>query len=302
MTNKIMHTRVSKVPEVSSKKEVVTPGVAEQMLGYNTHNRNVRPHQVISFAKDMANGKWEPEASIVRLSPPDQNGRITLLDGQHTLMAIVKAGIPVTLWVMRNVPPSTQNVIDTGARRSFADVLKLSGETNPTILAAAIRSIYVWGLGMRSFGGSTVTQVCTNQTLLDFWEANRWIRQDVSLMAKLAKPPLRLPTVVSASLIYAFRVIVADEDIDDDDNTACMPDDVFFWDRLLDGQDLLEGDPLYTLRKKLTAEHDFKGKKNATRLAALIIKTWNKMRAGQQMFVVEYKPGGSRKEQFPEPR
>jgi hypothetical protein len=67
-----------------------------------------------------------------------------LVDGQHRLAAIVEAGIPVEVMVFTDVADGSFDVLDTGKRRNAADVLALEGEKSVTMLAAMVRTVWLF--------------------------------------------------------------------------------------------------------------------------------------------------------------
>lgn len=98
--------------------EIVTPEVASRLLENNEGNRRVRPAVVTKYAAAMIYGSWRatPEAIIV-----SKTGK--LLNGQHRLHAIIKAGVAIPLFLVRNVEDGVFEALDRGATRSAADAL-----------------------------------------------------------------------------------------------------------------------------------------------------------------------------------
>ena len=109
----------------------VTPEIAERWLKKNILNRATRRQVENKYARDMAAGNWQLNGESIKWSS-DQ----TLLDGQHRLRAIVKAGVTVRTFVTFNLPPQAQQVMDSGAKRTSSDVLGLSGFKYSALLAA----------------------------------------------------------------------------------------------------------------------------------------------------------------------
>src|SRR6266704_2773676 len=72
----------------------------------------------------------------------DVNG--VLVDGQHRLAAIIEAERPVELTVFSEVAEGTFDVLDIGKRRTAADVLAIEGEKNSTMLAAMVRTVWLY--------------------------------------------------------------------------------------------------------------------------------------------------------------
>lgn len=103
--------------------ETITPETAKKYLELNTVNRNVRPRAVDALARDIVNGDFVLTHQGIAF---DEAGN--LVDGQHRLMACVKAGIPIEVMVSRNVPRVNAAHVDLGNKRITTDVFALTGE------------------------------------------------------------------------------------------------------------------------------------------------------------------------------
>lgn len=125
---------------------VVTPEMAERFLGKNVRNRSIRPTVVNAYARDMKAGRWQVTGEAIKF---DSTGNLS--DGQHRCHAIIKAGVPVMMFVIRGVSPEAQDVMDSGIKRQAYDALRLDGVKNPTIVAAAAR------LSLRLVGNRSAT-------------------------------------------------------------------------------------------------------------------------------------------------
>lgn len=102
----------------------VTPEIATDWLANNAEfQRKLRQVVVERYARDMLNGAWNLTHQGIAF---DTKGR--LIDGQHRLAAIVKAGIPVKMTVVRDTPAGAFDHVDIGFGRTTADVLKAQGE------------------------------------------------------------------------------------------------------------------------------------------------------------------------------
>jgi hypothetical protein len=67
-----------------------------------------------------------------------------LVDGQHRLAAIVEADVPVEMTVFTEVAQGAFDVLDTGKRRNAADVLAMEGEKSAVLLAAMVRTVWLY--------------------------------------------------------------------------------------------------------------------------------------------------------------
>ena len=122
-----------------SRVQTITPERASQCLAANTTNRPVSKAVVRSFAQAMRRGEWMVTHQGIAF---DTRG--VLVDGQHRLAAIIEADRPVELTVFTEVGEGTFDVLDTGKRRSAADVLAIEGEKSSTMLAAMVRTVWLY--------------------------------------------------------------------------------------------------------------------------------------------------------------
>lgn len=268
-------------PEPQVTVERITPGKAQTYLDQNTHNRPMRQRSVDAYARDITNGDWAWNGEGIKF---DVDG--VLLDGQHRLAAIAQAGKPVRMLVVRGLPRSTQETMDGGAKRRFSDVLALRGEDNYTTLSTVVRAVTTYeagGIGANANGA-------TNAEMFATLEKYPWLRDGLSDIAR-ATSSARLPATVGGLCWWLFMQL--------------DPEDAqFFFERLASDQGHAEGDPIYVLRRTLMLASDdgIKGNRNKRLLTALVIKAWNKYRAGEQIGLLKFRAGGARPEAFPEPR
>ena len=107
------------------RQEHITPELAQEYLKYNTENyRSINKFRVMSYASDMRNGKWQLNGEAIKF---DVNGK--LIDGQHRLQAIVSAGEPVDMLVIRGVEEGV-NLYDIGSNRSMGQIAQARGVVN----------------------------------------------------------------------------------------------------------------------------------------------------------------------------
>lgn len=266
---------------VSNVEEVdVTPKLAREWLGYNTHNRRLRDRVVNAYAADMKAGAWQWNGESVKFA---KDG--TLLDGQHRLAAITLAEVTLRMLVVRGLPNETQDTVDGGAKRKFSDVLQLRGEAHYTTLAALTRRVAMWETGARKEGGNWTP---TNAQLLQTLETYPDLRE-ASKIGDHVATRCGLPGSICSFGFWLFGRI-------DDADAA------FFFDRLHDGQNLAKGDPVYELRRVVETSRSVRGQRSSTYLTAIMVKAWNAYRDGKTIALLTFKPGGASPEKFPEPR
>jgi len=103
---------------------IVTPEMASQWLrDQNTVNRPVSMSSVTKYAADMAQGQWRDTHQNAIAFFEDG----VLADGQHRLMAVVRSGLAVQMYVAFGLSRSDAMAIDQGRTRSASDALKISG-------------------------------------------------------------------------------------------------------------------------------------------------------------------------------
>lgn len=100
--------------------EKITPDRAKNLLETTDNNRRLSEGTVVAYSNDMLAGNWQEDVS----SPIALDSDGILRDGQHRMAAIVRAGIPIKMWVCRNVNPD--GLYDIGRPRSMTDQMRIS--------------------------------------------------------------------------------------------------------------------------------------------------------------------------------
>jgi len=105
----------------------ITPKLATHWLDYNVYNRKQSKHKIVAFARQIRNGDFVCTHQGVAFNDQDE-----LIDGQHSLKAVILTGIAIQRMVTFGLPKTppgknfnTIDVIDAGGR-SVADQLKIS--------------------------------------------------------------------------------------------------------------------------------------------------------------------------------
>jgi hypothetical protein len=260
----------------------ITPDYAAMLVGMNPRNRNISSRNFDVLVRALRNGEWQLNGEAIKI---DINGHI--LDGQHRLRAVIETGISIETYLIEGLRPETQDTMDTGKSRGLNDVLAIRGEKNTSNLAAAIRRIYLYKrYGIKSAAVGSIPT--TNHECIAFFVRNPDIEELLGPAKRLAKTA-KLPTSLAAMLIYAFT------EIDPEDAQV-------FFEKLETGIGLPQGHPIQILRETLRRLYDSRGATNQMYIAALVIKAWNKYRAGAIITLLKFTPGGANPEQFPEPK
>jgi hypothetical protein len=93
--------------------ETITPENAERYLAFNRGNRNIVQSHVAAMARDITNGQWMFNAQPICFA---RSGR--LLNGQHRLSAVLEAGQPIEVMVMRMIPDEAFDTYDKQAKKA----------------------------------------------------------------------------------------------------------------------------------------------------------------------------------------
>lgn len=135
----------------------VTPEWAEKKLGElqrlveegTFRNRPINKTLVDSYASDMKRGRWGLSHQGIAFDEEDH-----LIDGQHRLWAVVKAGVPILMFVTTGLPVETNggfsvptmDIVDRGKNRSIGQQMLIShGIQGASKIAASVRNIgYVY--------------------------------------------------------------------------------------------------------------------------------------------------------------
>ena len=119
---------------ITSCIETITPETAQSYFQKNIKNRPIKMGAVDALARDIKNGSFVITHQGIAF---DTNGN--LVDGQHRLLAIISAGIPVQMMVTRGLEPDTKLVVDRGEARTMRDVMTIS-DFNDEDTALLLRS------------------------------------------------------------------------------------------------------------------------------------------------------------------
>jgi hypothetical protein len=222
----------------------ITPNLAARLLELNKGNRPPKKRAIAQYARDMKAGNWNPDASDLKFSTAEE-----LLDGQNRLLACLLSDSPFTTLVRTGLVPSAKDYVDTGVKRTAADVLRMHGmTTSPTAIAAAV------GLWVRfvdrvenhngkrltnpSGGGVHAAQsqiVLTHKEILDFLEKHPTIEEFAPMAESIRRQVM--PAIPSSSIL-TFLAMTAEKDPEATKQ---------FGERLISGAYTGPGDPMIAL-------------------------------------------------------
>lgn len=251
----------------------ITPDTASEMLKSNTNNRPANPMHVARLAREITNGNWKVNGDTICIA---SDGRI--IDGQHRLMAVVRAGIGIETFVVEGLDYDTFNTKDIGKRRSSADTLAVCGEKQCKALAAALIVV-----GRYLTGRMDRRVAYTNMEVENLLEEHPDIRRSVRF-CKETKRLIAQSTLTGAHYLFSRK---SEEQADS------------FVTQTISGIGLNEGDPIYYLRERLLINSISKAKLPADYIMALTIKAWNARRQNKTIQSLAFRAEGPSAESFP---
>lgn len=266
--------------EESMTRERITPEIAEQMLGHNIHNRNMRDDFVYKLAEAMLRGEWRVNGESIKF---DWFGNI--LDGQHRLAACILSEVSITTYVVRGLEPPAQDTIDIGLIRRNHDQLSLNGYVSTRNLAACLRWIYLLRGDLmkssRSYRNSLTPDQC-KQMLAD----EPAIPEDLKF-TNILKDHVPFPQPLAGAMYHEFTMR-GQGDAND------------FFLRFANGDNLPTGHPVLILRNKMFREYGRTPRLPSNYFGAFMVKAWNAYRDGRTIGRIEWHPSGEKNEPFPE--
>lgn len=250
-----------------TKALTVTPEQARLWLDTkNLNNRPVSQRTVDRYAQEMRNGTWRlnGEALIFGVSG-------NLLNGQHRLLACIRAGKPFQTVVTHGIADAYFNTLDDGNTRKMSDVLAIQGESYGKSLSSALYFVYSYAIG--SIRRGTKRTIPTKQILERLLETQKGIRESVRYyqMLKQRGGGIMLPPSIGIGMHYIFQLVDRDKA------------DAFF-DSFQSGLNLQAGDPIALLRSRLIAG----GRESSSRMTseaqyAYTVLAWNAYIGGKKL-------------------
>jgi hypothetical protein len=215
---------------VRSRVQTITPARAAEWLRANTTNRPLSRPVVRSFAEAMRRGEWLVTHQGIAF---DGNG--VLVDGQHRLAAVIEADQPVEMTVFTEVPEGAFDVLDTGKRRTAADVLAIEGEKNSILLAAMVRIVWLYQ-NRPDLNWSGGAAGVTNHQIVQTLEQHPKVRDFLGLGEQIAAATGMIKSAAGAAS-YLVEQAVTRADL------------TGWYEGIIEGTGLSKGDPRLRLRR-----------------------------------------------------
>lgn len=259
------------VPGLSARADVltITPDLAKEWLDRNVHNRPIRKNKVVNYARDMQANNWALNGEAIKFAVDG-----VLLDGQHRLLAIVAANVPVQMLVVTGLANDTQTTMDSGVKRTTGDALGLEGEKNSQMLAAVLKKIWMWEQGDLKFSANYTPSTAECAALL----AERpEIHRSVEVAIQVRSTFRAMPPSVTGTAHYVLSKVALD-------------DAVWFFARVGDGALSEPGHPILALRARVTNEALSGTAIQQHQRMAYLIRAWNAVRQGRPLTRIQQGP------------
>lgn len=179
---------------------LMNPELARQILSLNAKNRKVNEAGVASAVHKMKTNKWHEngESIIIGLDG-------CLKDGQHRLLATIKANHQWKAVLVTGVDSKVMSSIDTGKNRSASDVLTLNGYSYGALKASLSKLIL---MDRYSRDSAKRTNVC-NQSVLDYVSANNDKLDTIISITQPLYKKQSIPAFTSSFLSFLLTKIAA---------------------------------------------------------------------------------------------
>lgn len=237
--------------------EIITPDRATQLLETQQQNRLPNKHHVAFLAEQMAQGLWMSNTGdTIKI-----NTKGNLVDGQHRLHAIVKAGMHLEMHIANGVTDEAVQVLDTGRSRTAVDAFTIAKLPNSNNLLSAIRFLMVYEEG----------KVGKEKIRIPVRDMIRWSNENTSILesykaaTNLFTKSRLLP--VSDYLVLHFLFMPMDAELCND-----------FLTKFTTGLDLKAGSPVYLYREKMQRHREGRYNFDREERLAMAIIAWNWLR------------------------
>ena len=260
---------------INAKTQVITPAAAKQLIAdsANFKNRTLSPTVIKNYCDQMKRGLWKSNGESLII---DQEGAV--INGQHRLHAIVMAGVPIELLVVRGVERSTFSTLDKGRKRVSGDVLFLAGYTETRSLAATIKSVYSYLIDGNFVNTRSGSSRSISPMIVEFIEDYPEIVASQKFISVASK---KIGWITPPSAMGAIHYLFGLSDPDRRDS---------FFDDFIKNQSSV-GHPVHTLMQSHQSRQIALLMKASLEVrSALWIKAWNAYVRGDEIHTLRYSP------------
>jgi len=131
--------KIIKTEEMHSSPELITPEKAQRILDLQPKNRKIIQRKVNEYTDLMISGQWEeshPQGLVF-------NTKGDLINGQHRLLAVVKAGIPIRFYCTFNADDRVKVLLDSATPRTVDQTGQILGLDTSPLKTAIARALFI---------------------------------------------------------------------------------------------------------------------------------------------------------------
>lgn len=236
----------------------INPEFAHKLLKYNPKNRRLNQSHVKGLASQMEDGLFMPELGFISF---DKKGH--LIDGQHRLHAIIDSQSTFKIKIITGLDPQVRNIIDTGLKRSLADILRMDGIENASVVSGAIAKIIIFDKH-----GRFDTRMDRKFHNADYKKAIKKHPEIIICSQKLRPSAIfRRPSQILALYVLCYKV------------APRKADDFFL--RLMTGENLEKNSPLLEIRRIVLNKIGTRNNIAMVDLIFALVSVWNASRKGK---------------------
>lgn len=227
--------------------------LAKEMLAKNAKGqRSISKITAERYAADMETDDWLFNGAPIMISNKGE-----LLDGQHRLTAIAESGVAQILLIVAGVDAHAMATIDAGRKRSYADLLRIRGVSNPSVVAALTARVWHWFHG--NYGVPNVARIgnplhlgsAPSHAQRDFWMAKIEETYEITFVhaAKFASNAYSKRRGISTGTYALAWVLMSG--VGDNLAQAKSMRDAFFNELLEGTDDTRSGNPVVAVHNRL---------------------------------------------------
>ena len=266
------HNRRRK-PERSTGPETITPAMAEEWLATRREGKAYRvenPVKAGEIATDIMRGLWQVDGNTIKF-----NNLGELIDGQHRLRACVLAKKPIESYVVWGLDPAVIDRLDTGQKRTLAQVLGYHGYVRSGALAASVHLLWCHGRGTMKYSILDQRNIRPNNTeVLNLLESEPVFTDSTVWYSRAAGTNSVLMNSGASSVLLHYLV---------EDKARVGK----FLLGAIKGEDLSSTDPRFILRRtyeRMTARRETI---RTAQAFGRMVKAWNIWAAGGSVFNIK---------------
>jgi hypothetical protein len=265
--------------KLTTRVEVITPEQAREYLKMNTTNRPLSKGLVERYAAEMRGGGWKTNGEAICFA---ENG--ALFDGQHRLSAIIKAGVPVEMLVVRGCDNDSFMTYDSGKTRTAADVMGALGVVSSTCVAGIVRRYILMrdGLALATIDGRKKQSKnhCNVADLYKFYQRHTQLVESTLRLVQRLNKKARFYQILELGGMVLYLVLEKSYDFD------FIAE---FLEQLHTGYNITNN-TILVLRNRLIQDGFATNKMDKVAKSALLVKTWNAYVSKKEYQRLAYNP------------